>query len=188
MSRRRWYWSSLVFGFAASAFMLLTQTSLAAPPSTLLTDTEMRLLLDVMLNMPNVVGPTTDRDKLNTSLARYRQMTELRLRYYRDRQATREHLKAYLFIVFVSDAANSAHSIEEIAKNEILNVFRSSSQDVLSVLKERPFLVPVVCRLLNEHFELFGDGKDRKRFVEQYGSLIAEALGKTEVGKCEGLQ
>ena len=97
---------------------------------------------------------------------------------------TKDQVKLYLFMNFITNERVKVHTHEEIGK-EIVSIFDKNAAIILSVWKELPFLVASTCATINESKYLMPDGvKEVAAFKKKYRKRIVKALGSKDADKC----
>ena len=97
-----------------------------------------------------------------------------------------KNLKYWLFIGFVAQTKNDGE-ISEAFTTDLMPVFEKNPEQVLTILKELPFLAPSAGYYLNNYFG-FEDqrAEEKKGFVTKYTDLVNTTMGAEEGAKFLG--
>jgi hypothetical protein len=149
----------------------------ADPANGRVTENDAYVLLDQLFDLS-----VTDNER-SVQLQRYKQWENLHVKLTRGNKLSNGQMKAYLFMVFVAAEKAKIDSLEEMAK-EIVPIFKKQPTVFLGVLRETPFLLPAACDRMNMHFELFGNERDKQKFLEDNQATITNALGGKRSAEC----
>ena len=148
-----------------------------------------KIIINMLLHIDDDKYNTKDEDgPYYDSLAEYKDWENAYIKYSKyeksNKKLTKTEIKYLLFIGFVAKT-NLDAAMSDSLSSDLIPLYNSNKELLLSTLADLNFLVPSTCYYLNNYFGFEDRNAEKKApFIKQNKESIMKSLGETEGNKC----